>query len=207
MAIQYSQVERPLSEPTVTRSWQWHCEPPTWLLDAERARLRIEPESPTDFWQATHYGFRADNGHFWGRQLEGDFELSALVRWLPKHQYDQAGLMIRLSAMCWLKTSVEFEPDQPSRLGAVVTNFGFSDWSTQAFLAATAVWLRVRREANDFLVAWSLDGHVWDQLRVAHLHEARGLAVDAGIYACSPKGTGFSAEFEAIELRSVGFTR
>lgn len=35
--------------------------------------------------------------------------------------------MIRFSEDCWLKTSVEFESvKEPSRLGAVVTNHGYS---------------------------------------------------------------------------------
>jgi regulation of enolase protein 1 (concanavalin A-like superfamily) len=40
-----------------------------------------------------------------------------------------SGLMVELSPSCWLKTSCEFgEP--ASQLGVVVTNAGFSDWST-----------------------------------------------------------------------------
>jgi hypothetical protein len=42
--------------------------------------------------------------------------------------------MIQCSPSCWLKTSVESgAPGQPSQLGVVVTNGGFSDWSTQDF--------------------------------------------------------------------------
>jgi len=40
---------------------RWHCEPARW--SAGRGRLSIAPDPSTDFWQCTHYGFEADNGH------------------------------------------------------------------------------------------------------------------------------------------------
>ena len=52
----------------------------------------------TDFWQGTHYGFRVDNGHALLAEIGGDFALETRVRTQPVHQYDQAGLMVRLIA-------------------------------------------------------------------------------------------------------------
>jgi regulation of enolase protein 1 (concanavalin A-like superfamily) len=128
--------------------------------------------------------------------------LTTHVRFHPVHQYDQAGLMVRLSPACWLKTSVEYEPDEPSRLGVVVTNRGFSDWSTQEFPAERdETWLRIRREAADYIVEASADGARWQQLRMAHLHDDRpGLRIACGLYACSPKAAGFVAEFSVLRL-------
>jgi regulation of enolase protein 1 (concanavalin A-like superfamily) len=41
---------------------------------------------------------------------------------------------VQCSPSCWLKASVEAgAPGQPGQLGVVVTNSGFSDWSTQDF--------------------------------------------------------------------------
>jgi hypothetical protein len=52
----------------------------------------------------------------------------------PPSPHHHPGLMIQCSPSCWLKTSVESgAPGQPSQLGVVVTNGGFSDWSTQDF--------------------------------------------------------------------------
>ena len=118
--------------------------------------------------------------------------------------------MVRVSPDCWLKSSVEHEPDGPSRLGAVVTNLGYSDWSTQDFPSGPGeVWLRLRREADDYLVDASADGRAWRQIRLAHLHEGHGAAVACGVYACSPKGEGFLAEFLhlAIDLGRVRDSR
>jgi regulation of enolase protein 1 (concanavalin A-like superfamily) len=177
--------------------FRWHCEPQGWSLGD--GRLRIEPDAPTNFWQRTHYGIRADNGHFLFREVEGDFILAVRVLFRPVHQYDQAGIMVRVSADCWLKSSVEFEPSGPSRLGAVVTNHGYSDWSTQDFPSgAGQVWLRVRREAGDYLIDASGDGAQWSQLRIAHLHNGRGIPISCGVYACCPKSGGFACDFTEL---------
>jgi regulation of enolase protein 1 (concanavalin A-like superfamily) len=172
-------------------------------VDVPRHCLHIEPDSGTDFWQRTHYGFEADNGHLLFTQVAGDFVLTTKVWFHPVHQYDQAGLMVRVSPSCWLKTSVEHEAVGPSRLGAVVTNYAYSDWSTQRFVAGPGeVWLRVRREGDDYLIDASPDNSRWEQIRVAHLHEGRGQPVMCGLYACSPRGAGFMAEFDHLTIDS-----
>lgn len=179
----------------------WFCEPPHHRVENER--LIVEPDAGTDFWQRTHYGFRADNGHFLHRAARGNFVLTTKVRGFPRHQYDQAGLMLRVSQDCWLKTSVEWEPDEPySRLGAVVTNGGFSDWSTQPVeKTRDTFWFRIRAETNAVVVDSSFDGVRWEQIRMAHLAERSALSdVQCGLYACSPKTAGFRAEFQFLDF-------
>jgi regulation of enolase protein 1 (concanavalin A-like superfamily) len=194
-------LDEPFTGPGLHPLLRWHCEPSRWSVEAPRRCLRIEPDSGTDFWHRTHYGFQADNGHLLFIQVAGDFVLSTNVRFHPAHQYDQAGLMVRLSPSCWLKASVEHEPIGPSRLGAVVTNHGYSDWSTQGVASGPGeVWLRVRREGDDYLIDASPDGRRWEQIRVTHLHEGRGRAVLCGLYACSPRGPGFVAEFGHLTI-------
>jgi hypothetical protein len=112
--------------------------------------------------------------------------------------------MVRLSPNYWLKTSVEYEPAGPSRLGAVVTNYGYSDWSTQNYLTEdNELELRVLREGDDYIVEYSemrLSGAEqaekdWTQIRIAHLHNADKQPIQCGLYACSPIAAGFRAEF------------
>lgn len=183
----------------------WHCEPRQWSLLPETQALRLWTDAPTDFWRKTHYGFEADNGHFLGLEVAGDFEMTSYIAYQPVHQYDQAGLMVRLSPDCWLKTSVEYELEEPARLGAVVTSGGYSDWSTQNVTPGGGeIWLRVRRERDDYLVESSRDGQQWEQLRLAHLQDDAAKTVRAGVYACSPKGAGFVAEFRHFTLFSDG---
>lgn len=190
--------------PAINSALRWRCEPARWGVDPDpaRPRLWVEPDAGTDFWRKTHYGFEADNGHFLYATAAGDFVLTTWVSLRPVHQYDQAGLMVRISPSCWLKTSVEYEPEGPGVLGAVVTNAGWSDWSTQDIPRGVAdVWFRVRMEADDCLVDASLDGRDWHQIRMAHLLERRDApAIDCGLYACSPKGAGFRAEFHFIDF-------
>lgn len=181
---------------------QWHCEPASWDLDAAARTLAIRTTERSDFWQRTHYGFRADNGHFLWTAIEGDFQMTVDVHMAPLHQYDQAGLMVRLSDGCWIKTSVEYEDGSVSRLGCVVTNRGYSDWSTQDIPATiTDFALRVTRHEADYLVEAQLPGGPWSQLRMAHLDDdSASPPVHCGVYACSPKEPGFRAEFRDFTL-------
>ena len=198
------------TQPNPKLVW-WHEPTVPSAVTLERSALVLRTDAPTDFWQKTHYGFVADNGHFLAAEIAGDFVLSTRVRFTPVHQYDQAGLMVRVSPECWLKTSVEFEPDGPARLGAVVTNAGYSDWSTQDFPGPeNALSLRIARVGADFTVSFALPDPTaaaasspgaWTQIRLAHLLGAEaGAPVRGGLYACSPKGRGFVAEFEFLRV-------
>lgn len=181
----------------------WLNEPPRWERDADTGCLRVWPADRTDFWERTHYGFEADNGHALLMEVEGDVVLTTRVTAHPRHRYDQAGLLLRLSPACWIKTSVEFEPDGPNRLGAVVTNAQASDWSTQPLAKEiTTVWFRLRRESRDVIAESTLDGEHWEQLRMARLQEMGEVGpVQIGLYACSPTAAGFMAEFDRFECR------
>lgn len=183
---------------------QWFNPPASWRVDALRARLLVEPDGQTDFWQRTHYGFRADNGHFLHAKVAGDGALTATISAVPVHQYDQAGVMVRLNEHCWLKASVEYEPDQLSQLGTVVTNNGFSDWSLQDFPCAGTLSyrLRVRWQGDDFFVEHAPpQTGTWRPMRVAHLFRKPGVPLLCGIYACSPKRSGFHAEFSSLRIQ------
>jgi hypothetical protein len=191
-------------QPIFDARLRWFHPPQKWSINPTASVLVVEPEDKTDYWQKTHYGFEADNGHFLFAEVDSDLILTTQVSFRPAHQYDQAGLMVRISPQCWLKTSVEYEPDGPARLGAVVTNFGYSDWSTQNF-TGNEVWLRIRREGSDYIVEYAETTNQnnksrWTQLRIAHLHDDNGGLVQAGLYACSPIGAGYVAEFDFLRI-------
>lgn len=180
----------------------WLHAPPEWRVDRG---LHVGTGPKTDFWQRTHYGFCRDDGHVFHGLVSGDFTVETRVRWTPRAQYDQCGLMVRAGPESWLKCSVEYESEQHGRLGSVVTNLGWSDWATQDVGAEVrAMSWRVSRRADDFLLEWATDGADWHQLRVTHLH---GCPVElaAGVYACSPVGDGFPCTFEYLDLRACGW--
>ena len=183
----------------------WHAEPTQWSLDQAKGVLRIAPNANTDYWQRTHYGFEADTGHFLHLQATGDFVLTTKVTSYPQHQYDQAGLMVRVSPACWVKTSAEFEPHEANRLGAVVTNDQYSDWSTQPLGdEVTTVWYRIKVNGPTCIVESSFDGEDWVQMRLAHLAERESeQTVSCGLYACSPKEAGYVAEFHFLTFEPV----
>ncbi len=183
----------------------WHSEPSTWHFTSAGAVLTIQPDGSTDFWRRTHYGFDADNGHFLHTPVAGAFRMSARIRFGPLHQYDQAGLMVRISEDCWLKTSIEFEPGLANRLGAVVTNSGYSDWSTQDVAkGVTEFRLSIIRRGADYTLDASVDGRKWRQIRLARLIEDTGTtAVMCGVYACCPKEAGFSASFDEFRIQML----
>ncbi|MBM3879184.1 MAG: DUF1349 domain-containing protein [Verrucomicrobia bacterium] len=193
---------QPLGHSPSDAGLRWLNPPARWRVDPESAALVVEPDATTDFWQRTHYGFAADNGHLLYREVAGNFVMTGRVRFYPAHQYDQAGLMVRAGPTCWLKTAVEHELAGPAQLGAVVTNHGYSDWSLQDFPAGpNEVRLRVQRVGADLLVEWGAAADErWRLLRVTHLHELDRNPVACGLYACSPKGPGFRAEFVHFEI-------
>ena len=162
--------------------------------------LNIITDEKTDFWQNTHYGFQRDNGHCLFRRQQNDFSLSTYVEFSPKAQYDQCGLMVRIDRDNWLKLSTEYEDTQVSRLGSVVTNAAYSDWATQDISSTQhAMWYRISKRDQDFLLESSFDGSQWQQLRIAHLH-AQADFYELGVYACSPIGKGFHCCFKSLEL-------
>ncbi len=199
------QLRETFAGPTLDPALRWRNPPPDFALTSHG--LAIETAAQTDFWQRTHYGFRVDNGHHLALSIAGDLTVTTKVVSEFRHQYDQAGLLLWASPDCWVKTAVEWESaDEPARLGAVVTNAGYSDWSTQDLAHPYgAAWFRIERRGDDVTVyagTGPADGEnpgALSQIRLARLHAGPGL-LEAGLYACSPKGAGFVAHFSFLEI-------
>lgn len=183
--------------PSIPGPFYWLNEPAKYEAGSG---LTIRTDERTDFWQRTHYGFQADNGHFLCTRHGGDFSVVTHVEFRPQAQYDQCGLMVRVDAENWIKLSTELENETCSRLGSVVTNLGFSDWATQDIPSDhQALWYRISRNGADFLLEASFDGRQWLQVRVAHLHSVLD-ELEVGLYACSPLGKDFWCRFEMVEI-------
>lgn len=175
-----------------------------WLnkpeFEVENNRMYITTSPDTDFWQKTHYNFERDNGHCLLTKADYDFSLSVRTEFYPRKQYDQCGLIIRVDSENWIKTSIEYESENHSRLGSVVTNLGYSDWATVDINTKTnGMWYRIQSKKNDFLIEYSVDGIIWKQLRITHLLcSYKELSI--GIYACSPMDSSFESVFDNYRL-------
>eukprot|EP01118_Nematostelium_gracile_P011748 TRINITY_DN4220_c0_g1_i1.p1 TRINITY_DN4220_c0_g1~~TRINITY_DN4220_c0_g1_i1.p1 ORF type:complete len:215 (+),score=54.32 TRINITY_DN4220_c0_g1_i1:131-775(+) len=189
--------------------FQWMNPPEKFELNNQQLVVQCKPK--TDFWNTTFYGFIRHDGHFLHIDLprSEDFVISTTVHSNPIQQYDQAGLMVRYSNTCWLKTSIEYEPGEHNMLGAVVTNQGFSDWSTQnAEKGKNAICFRIRKLGPDFIVEYSFEieksdvEKKWNPIRMARLLDnTTPETFSVGLYCCSPTGGDYRASFDYLKIQ------
>jgi regulation of enolase protein 1 (concanavalin A-like superfamily) len=181
-----------------TADFFWFNPPEQFQLDHDSLSFSTMPH--TDFWQRTHYGFQADNGHCFMKKVVGDFTLSLKVQFSYQKQYDQCGIIVYIDSENWGKVSIELETPDFSRLGSVITNQGWSDWATTDIPnKADIIFYRLSRRNNDFLFEHSYDRKGFYPMRVFHLQAAKG-TIAAGAYACSPKDSRFPVRFSEIEF-------
>lgn len=177
----------------------WTRAPKEYKVQEDRVEMVTEPF--TDLWQRTYYHFRNDNAPV--LQLtskEKYFSFVVKTTFDTKVRYDQSGVVMYLDSENWLKASIEYENDVIQRLGAVVTNNGYSDWSScDVDASIKTVWFRLSRRDDDFCVENSFDGVNFKQMRICHMFNVKD-EISFGIYACSPEKSSFKAVFEDMEI-------
>ncbi len=155
------------------------------------ANLLVTAEAGSDFWQGTFYGFHRDSGHALLAPVAvgSAVEVSFLVDYTTL--YDQAGLLVRVDELTWVKAGVEISDGVP-QLAAVVTH-GVSDWSTAAMpdWAGKVVTLRASRSADALTLRARVDGE-WQMFRLAPFPD---LPAVAGPYCASPEHGGLTVRF------------
>ena len=179
---------------------QWTRQPKNYTISQNKIEIVTQPH--TDLWQRTYYHFRNDNAPV--LQMYTDekfFSFVVKTEFSESHnRFDQCGVVLYLDSENWLKGSIEYENEHFQHLGSVVTNHGYSDWATTEIPAnIKSMWYRLSRREDDFCIECSDDGVVFRQMRVCHLHEAKG-EIQFGIYACSPENSSFRAVFTNMEL-------
>jgi regulation of enolase protein 1 (concanavalin A-like superfamily) len=197
---------------TINSSTSKWINPPS-KFELSESSVKIITDPNTDFWQRSYYGFRNDNGSALLVENGDNFTFTVKVSFEYRNRYDQCGLIIYLDSENWFKASVEFEKEDFSRLGSVVTNLGYSDWATTDIPTPSTVWYRLNRRGPDFLIESSMDGEKFVQMRIFHLHKlgetTREMGklnppapptqlVQFGVYACSPLDSSFTSVFEEI---------
>lgn len=191
----------------------WINEPQDHIVVTDKVVIVTEPG--TDFWQRSYYGFRNDNAPGLLVSSSENFSYTVKAEFQYKNLFDQCGVIIYLDDENWFKASIEFENKHFSRLGSVVTNMGHSDWATTDIALPSSIWFRLNRRGSDFLIESSVDGKVFQQMRIFHLHllgsttENMGKAnpplptekiIRFGVYACSPVQSSFTATFTEMHL-------
>lgn len=181
------------------KEMKWIRAPKQYKVTEDRVEIITEPH--TDLWQRTYYHFRNDSAPVF--QLETDEQFfSFLVKtdFDTKVRYDQSGIVMYLDSDNWLKASVEYENDEIQRLGSVVTNNGYSDWSSVDVDASIkSIWFRLSRREDDFCIENSFDCVNFKQMRICHMFNAKE-KISFGIYACSPEYSTFKASFTNMEI-------
>ncbi len=172
----------------------WTREPENYSITDSLITIQTDPK--TDLWQRTYYGFRNDNAPV--LQMKTDekfFTFTVKTSFNSSVLFDQCGIAIYLDSENWAKASIEYENEQISRLGSVVTNDGFSDWATGDIpTSIREMWYRLSRRESDFYIETSTDGVNFHQMRVFHLTHGGG-EISFGIYAASPGDHSFTACF------------
>ena len=181
------------------KEMKWIRAPKQYKVTEDRVEIITEPH--TDLWQRTYYHFRNDSAPVFRLETDEQF-LSFLVKtdFDTKVRYDQSGIVMYLDSDNWLKASVEYENDEIQRLGSVVTNNGYSDWSSVDVDASIkSIWFRLSRREDDFCIENSFDGVNFKQMRICHMFNAKE-KISFGIYACSPEYSTFKASFTNMEI-------
>lgn len=180
-------------------SLKWTRKPENFSISPEKIEITTAPH--TDLWQRTYYHFRNDNAPVLQMETEETFfSFTVKTEFTDSHhRFDQCGVVLYLDSDNWLKGSIEYENEVFQHLGSVVTNHGYSDWATTEIPAnIKSMWYRLSRREDDFCIECSQDGVTFHQMRVCHLHEAKG-SINFGIYACSPEDSSFKAVFTNME--------
>ena len=178
----------------------WINKPKEFSISDDRIEITTMPH--TDLWQRTYYHFRNDNAP--ALQMDTDekyFSFTVKTDFSGSHhRFDQCGIVMYLDSENWLKGSIEYENQVFQHLGSVVTNHGYSDWSTTEIPTdVKTMWYRLSRREDDYCIECSADGKVFSQMRVCHLFEG-GDRIRFGIYACSPEDSSFTAVFIDMQL-------
>lgn len=175
-------------------TFEWTRAPQNYSVSKDKVVIETQPA--TDLWQRTYYLFRNDNAPLLQMKTEKEFfSFTVKTDFLSTHRFDQCGIIMYLDSDNWIKASVEYENEKFQHLGSVVTNNGFSDWSTTEIDAShKTMWYRLSRRKQDFKIECSFDGKDFKQMRICHMFNAQK-AIRVGIYACSPENSSFEATF------------
>ena len=179
---------------------KWIREPKEYKIEKDRIEITTEPY--TDLWQRTYYHFQNDNAPVLQIETEEPY-FSFIVKtdfYESCNRFDQCGIVMYLDSENWLKASVEYENSEYQHLGSVITNLGYSDWATTVVDSSIkSMWYRFSRREDDYCIESSIDGTLFHQMRICHMHKGKE-KIQFGVYACSPENSSFKAVFSNMKI-------
>ena len=210
---------------------RWRGAEPMVALEAARApgcgcaALRCRPPPRRDGWCRTFYTpeLSVNDAAALVTAVPAGVEATAAVDVAldARHTFDQAGVYVDVDAGCFVKAGLEVVDGAP-RLSVVVTNHGWSDWSTQPWPHGPRARVRVHKlhrpqgacvlvEADTAGAAsWArcpaADGAdaaaaaQWSFVRIAPLHAPAGAPWHMGAYAASPVAAGLEATLQHLSV-------
>ncbi|TDD75779.1 DUF1349 domain-containing protein [Actinomadura darangshiensis] len=172
---------------------EWLNPPPSAAPDG--AGLLVTAAKGSDFWRTTSYGYDRDSGHALLSPFgpEAAVEVSFVADY--DHQFDQAGLLVRLDETTWIKAGAEY-CDGALQLGAVVTN-EVSDWSSAPVpWTGREVTLRASRSGDAVTIRARAGDDPWQMIRLAPFPS--DVPATAGPYCCAPERDGLTVRFTRV---------
>lgn len=213
---------------TAAPALQWRGAEPMLALEAVRvpgcgcAALRCQPPPRRDGWCRTFYmpELIVNDAAALVTAVPADVEATATVdvALVARHTFDQGGIFIHVDDGCFVKAGLEVVDGVP-RLSVVVTNHGWSDWSTQPWPHGPRARVRVHKlhrplgacilveadtaGAANFARCPSAEGAAaaqWSFVRIAPLHAPAGAPWYMGAYAASPIAAGLEAKLQHLTV-------
>lgn len=157
--------------------------------------MRVTAHEGSDAWRTTSYGFIHASEHALQEPLPSETAVEVQFRLDFVHQFDQAGIFVKVDESSWIKAGVEVSDGECS-LGAVVTR-GSSDWSLRPVddWIGRLVTIRGSRSGNALTVRARVEDDPWQLVRVAPLNPDAD--VTAGPYCCAPTHADLTVHFTA----------
>ena len=208
-------------------TWSWHNGKAKHELEKDGKAIVITPTAGLDYWSKTFYEpllIKHDAQCLLSSPIPAGPEvtLSTAFTLSPRAQFDQAGIMVLVDENTWVKAGIEYTDGVP-RLSCVVTNEGYSDWSTQSWNfdkdnednkeKTTSIRIRVSKlfpgssqgpamvfEAAPMENVDESNSIPWMQIRIASLR-SREQPWRMGLFAISPiKAAGCYVRFHQVSL-------
>ena len=208
-------------------TWSWNNGKAKHELEKDGAAIVIIPTAGLDYWSKTFYEpllIKHDAQCLLCSPIPAGVEATLTTSFTlsPRAQFDQAGIMVLVNEDTWVKAGIEYTDGVP-RLSCVVTNDGYSDWSTQAWhfdnpcddneAKVTSIRIRVSKlfpgsnqgpamvfEAAPMRSTTESSLIPWTQIRIASLR-SREKPWRMGLFVISPiEAAGCYARFHHVTL-------